>query len=98
MGALTRGIPQVCLPLGADQPENAQRCAALGAGLVIDPEERTPDTIRAALRAVLSDPAYRRSARAIQAEVERLPEISTAVPLLEHLAEERRPLLRGDAP
>ena len=97
MGALTRGIPQVCLPLGADQHENARRCAGLGAGIVVDPEERAPDTIRAALRDVFSEPAYRRSARAIQAEVERLPDISAAVTLLERLAEERRPILRGDA-
>ncbi len=35
--ALAAGVPQVVLPIGADQPLNAARCEALGAGIVLDP-------------------------------------------------------------
>ena len=36
LGALAHGLPMVLLPLGADQPLNAARCAALGAARVLD--------------------------------------------------------------
>jgi hypothetical protein len=36
IGALSHGVPVVLLPMGADQPDNAARCAALGVGLELD--------------------------------------------------------------
>jgi UDP:flavonoid glycosyltransferase YjiC (YdhE family) len=33
LGALCAGLPQVCVPLTADQPFNARRCADLAPGL-----------------------------------------------------------------
>jgi len=35
MAALTHGLPMVIVPIMADQPENAERCAALGVAQVI---------------------------------------------------------------
>ena len=37
LGALLAGVPQVVVPLFADQPYNAERIEAIGAGLVADP-------------------------------------------------------------
>jgi UDP:flavonoid glycosyltransferase YjiC (YdhE family) len=85
IAALGHGLPQVILPLGADQPENAERVAALGAGIVVNTTERSPDRIRAAVRAALSDPAYRRSARRIASEITKLPDVDHAVLLLERV-------------
>src|SRR5262249_48125850 len=36
MGALAHGLPQLLLPMGADQPLNAERCLALGLALSLD--------------------------------------------------------------
>jgi UDP:flavonoid glycosyltransferase YjiC (YdhE family) len=86
IGALEHGLPQVCVPMGADQPLNAARCAALGAGLTLDPIALTPQELRAAVAAVLAEPGYRRAAERLQAEIAALPEPASAVALLERLA------------
>lgn len=95
MAALAHGLPLVVIPIGADQPENAARVAALGLGQVIGPEERTAGAIGAAVRAVLGDPTYRERARQFQAEMEALPGVEHAVALLERLATERQPIVHA---
>jgi UDP:flavonoid glycosyltransferase YjiC (YdhE family) len=37
LAALAHGLPSVLLPIGADQPENADRCEALGVALAAPP-------------------------------------------------------------
>lgn len=91
-GCLAAGVPMVVIPVQGDQPRNARRCADLGAGRVVGPEERTPELIRSAVRAVLADPSYRQNAADLQDELAALPEIEHAVVLLEQLALERQPL------
>jgi UDP:flavonoid glycosyltransferase YjiC (YdhE family) len=91
--ALDHGLPMVNVPIGADQFVNAERCAALGVGPVVDFEHRTPYAIRAALREVLDDPSYRERARKVQQSMHALPSPREIVPLLERLATERRPQL-----
>ena len=73
MGALALGVPVVCVPLGADQYFNAERCQALGAGLRLEREGLTASKIRSAVRTVLDDPSFATAAAAIRAEVEALP-------------------------
>lgn len=92
-GALNAGLPMVAIPMSADQPYNAACCAALGVGRRIGPDERTPEAIRAAVRAVLADPTYRQSAERLRDEMVALPGPEYAVELLERLAAERRPLV-----
>lgn len=87
MGALEHGLPQVCVPMGGDQPLNAARCEALGAGVALDPIALTPESLRAAVAAVLHEPGYRRAAERLQAEIAALPEPASAVALLEDLNE-----------
>jgi UDP:flavonoid glycosyltransferase YjiC (YdhE family) len=84
--ALAYGLPQVVLPMNADQPENAQRITALGAGIVVDSNEPSADRISAAVRAALSDPAYRAGARRVQSEIAQLPDVEKAIPLLQRIA------------
>lgn len=93
IGALTRGLPLVCVPISADQPENASRCAALGLGKVVSSAERTPEAIRAAAREVLTNPSYRLRAHQLRDENEAAPGLGYAVELLECLAAERRPIV-----
>ncbi|WP_448073088.1 glycosyltransferase [Georgenia yuyongxinii] len=84
--ALAAGVPLVVLPMGADQPHNAARCAALGVGVVLDPVTVTPAQVRDAVGAVLTDPAYRRRARTIAVEAAALPGPARAVGWVEDLA------------
>jgi MGT family glycosyltransferase len=91
--ALDSGLPLVVIPIAADQPDNARRCAALGLARVIAPDERTPEAIRAAVRNVLRDPGYRRHAARLRDEMRALPGLGYAVTLLARLAAERRPLV-----
>ena len=91
MTALGHGLPMVAIPVSADQPDNARRCEELGAAKVIDPENRTPEAIRAATREVLDDPRYRANAERLRAEMGTLPGPEHAVGLLERLATEKRP-------
>jgi MGT family glycosyltransferase len=93
LAALAHGLPMVLIPLGADQPYNAERCAALGVARVVPPAELSPDTLRAAVCEVLADQSYRRNAVRLQAEMHALPDTDYAVALLERLARERQPLL-----
>lgn len=98
MGCLAAGVPMVVIPVQGDQPRNARRCADLGVGRVVGPDERTPETIRVAARTVLGDPAYRRNAAQLQEEIASLPGMDAAVVLLEQLASARRPMRRDGEP
>ncbi len=92
MGCLSAGVPMVVLPIQGDQPRNARRCIDLGVGRAVYPGERTPAAIRAAVRAVLVDPAYKANAVRMQREIRALPGPDHAVALLERLARDGEPL------
>jgi len=93
IGALAHGLPMVLLPMGADQPHNAARCAELGVARVLDAVATTPETAREAVATVLADPTYRRAAERLRDEIAALPGPEHAVALLERLAAEKHPLL-----
>ena len=84
--ALGAGVPMVALPISADQPYSAERCAAIGAGRTVGAGDRTPHAIRDAVRQVLTDPGYRAGAGGFQAEMMALPGSDEVVALLERLA------------
>ena len=86
LGALAHGVPMVLLPMGADQPFNAARCEELGVARVLDVIAATPDDMRGAVAAVLSDWAYRTAAEGWRDEFSRLPGPEHAVGLLAQLA------------
>ena len=88
---LAHGLPMVILPLGADRPENAVRCAELGVSRTQD--HLTPEHIREVVLDVLHTPSYRQSAERLRDEFERLPGPDLAVELLERLARGRMPIL-----
>lgn len=92
LGSLAHGLPMVMVPLAADQPIHAGRCAALGAGLVIPPAEIAPESIRAGVRAVLGEPGYRAQARRVRDEMASQPGAEQAVTLVERLARDRQPI------
>src|SRR6185312_10304261 len=60
------GVPQLALPKGADQPQNAQVVAASGAGLMLMPDACTPAAVYQATLRILHEPAFREAAREVQ--------------------------------
>jgi UDP:flavonoid glycosyltransferase YjiC (YdhE family) len=86
LGALAHGLPMVLLPLGADQPLNAERAAQLGVARVLDAPAVTAELVHAAARDVLAEPAYRLRAERIRDEIEALPPVEHVVSLVEQLA------------
>jgi UDP:flavonoid glycosyltransferase YjiC (YdhE family) len=96
IGALAFGVPSVLLPLGADQPLNADRCGQLGVGVVLDPLHCRPDEVAAAVTTVWTDPAYRAAAIRIRDEIRALPGSDLAARLIEQLGSDKRPIV--DAP
>jgi UDP:flavonoid glycosyltransferase YjiC (YdhE family) len=85
MGALAFGLPSVLLPIGADQPLNADRCVDLGVGRALDSVVSTPIDIAHAVAEVLSDTSYRNAATRIRDEINALPGSEHAADLLEQL-------------
>ncbi len=89
---LAHGLPLLVLPRGANQFHHADACAAAGVGRSLLPGEVTPEAIRAAVRALMDDPAYRERAQHVAREIEAMPGPEHGARLVERLARERRPL------
>ncbi|MFN2607588.1 MAG: glycosyltransferase [Acidimicrobiales bacterium] len=86
LAALAAGLPLLLLPQGANQFWNAERCAALGAGLRLLPDEVNPAAVAAAADALLGEPGFRRHAGRLAAEIAAMPPPARVVPRLEALA------------
>jgi UDP:flavonoid glycosyltransferase YjiC (YdhE family) len=71
--ALARGVPQLCLPMAADQFQNAEACAGAGAGLALSSEEVSEQTVRSAVAELLDTPGPRQAAVRIAAEIAQMP-------------------------
>lgn len=76
--AMQTAVPLVLTPFGADQPRNAERCAAHGLGIELDPATVTPADLGAACRKVLDDPAFTHRVREAQRRFLTLPDARTA--------------------
>ncbi|MFJ9942188.1 activator-dependent family glycosyltransferase [Streptomyces erythrochromogenes] len=89
--ALAHGVPQVIVParMWCNVPK-AHRVRDAGAGLCIDPEELTPQGLRAALVRVLEEPSFRAGADRLRREVVATPSPADIVPVLERLTAEHR--------
>jgi UDP:flavonoid glycosyltransferase YjiC (YdhE family) len=85
LAAAGRGIPQLCLPVAADQFENADAVALAGAALVLEPDGRGPTELRSAITRLLHEPTWREQAVAVAAEIDALPNPRELVPEIETL-------------
>jgi UDP:flavonoid glycosyltransferase YjiC (YdhE family) len=88
--ALAHGLPQVVIPMGADQQLNAARCEGLGVARVLDAITTTPEAAREAVSAVLTNTMYRSASERMRDEIAGLPGPKHAVTLLERLGAEQR--------
>jgi UDP-N-acetylglucosamine:LPS N-acetylglucosamine transferase len=85
LGTLAAGVPLVVAPMFADQPNNAARIAAIGAGVAV-PRNAPAEDLRRALTRVLEEPSFRAAAREVAAEMAALPLVDEAAVDLERLA------------
>jgi len=93
---LGHGLPLLLVPQGAIQFYHSEAGVACGAARRLLPGEVSPDAIAREVRVLIEDPAYGETAERIRTEIERMPGPEHSVRLLEQLARERRPLIRGD--
>jgi UDP:flavonoid glycosyltransferase YjiC (YdhE family) len=80
LATLAHGLPSLLLPMGADQPWNADRCDALGVARVLDVIDATPADIRAAVAGL---DGLRTAAARVRDEIARMPGPERAVARLE---------------
>lgn len=93
--ALSDGIPLLCIPLGADQPDNAQRCVDVGAGLRLDRRLLTTARLKRAIHTLLSQDSFTRRAEQMQRTLRRHNGPEEATDLILRLAETRTAVRRA---
>lgn len=86
VSSLACGVPLVLLPMGADQPLNADRCEALGVGRSLDALTVSSNDVADAVDGVLASASYRLAARDMQREAESLPPADSAADAIERLS------------
>jgi UDP:flavonoid glycosyltransferase YjiC (YdhE family) len=80
--AMAAGLPLAVVPLFADQPQNARRVEALGAGLALD----GAGALAGAVNELLEEPAFREDAAAVAAAIATQPLVDAAVGVLRGIA------------
>ena len=83
LATLTHGLPQLCIPRGADQFLNAAAVASVGAGVYLAPEAVAADAVRDAVARLLGDPAFRGAAGRISASIASMPSPDDVAAVLE---------------
>lgn len=86
LGAASAGVPQLAVPLFADQWDNADAIATAGAAIVCEEGDRTADDLGAALDRLLTDDAWRPAARSVAREMRLMPDAAEHVGMLEDVA------------
>ncbi|MFH0944621.1 MAG: nucleotide disphospho-sugar-binding domain-containing protein [Planctomycetota bacterium] len=83
--ALWHGVPLLATPICFDQPGVAARIQASGCGLVVPPDEATPERLREDLQRILSDPAFADRAGELGAEMRETGGASAAADKIEQI-------------
>ena len=85
VGAVALGLPQLCLPQGADQFLNAAAIASAGAGLALMPREATAEAVTDAVLRLLTDLSFRDAAARVSESIASMPSVEEVAALLETL-------------
>ena len=83
LAAAALGLPQLCLPQGADQFLNAAAVQSAGAGIAQLPGECNADTVRDAVLRLLADPSFRDAARRVGVSIAAMPSPDDVAAVLE---------------
>ncbi len=85
LGALGLGIPQLCLPQGADQFGNAEAIAGCGAGLMLHPGDALEEAIAGAVARLLTETSFRTVAGQFRETIAAMPGPDDVAEVLETL-------------
>ena len=83
--AMRAGRPQLIVPYGWDQPDNAARVERLGAGLHVPRTRWSPETATAALQRLLDDKTYSVRAAQVGADIQAEDSLASACNAIESL-------------
>lgn len=83
IGALSAGVPMVAIPITNEQPGIAARMAYTGAGQVVPLAQLKGDRLRSAITQVLTTPAYRQKAQAMQQVIQQSGGVVKAAEIIE---------------
>lgn len=83
LGTLAAGLPQIIVPLFADQPHNARSLQISGAGIGVFDDD--PIALRDAMERVQIDEDIQVKAQSVATEIATMPDIETATDALEYL-------------
>jgi hypothetical protein len=86
LGAAASGVPQLCVPIAADQFDNADVVTASGCGLSLEPHDVTTDSVHHALHRLLGGDSFQDRARFVADEIAAMAEPAERVPMIEMLA------------
>jgi UDP:flavonoid glycosyltransferase YjiC (YdhE family) len=86
LGALSHGLPQLCLPQQADQFRNAHAGAARGVAAFLHPDEATEGRIADALHTLLGTDSYRQASAELARNISEMPQPSDVVTTLKEIA------------
>lgn len=87
LGAAAHGVPQLVMPMGADQFQNAEALVRSGAGLALSHGGVTAQTVRDGVLELLEEPRYRTSAGELRSEIQAMPTPAATIPRLVELAQ-----------
>ena len=73
LGALSHGLPQLMLPMGADQFDNAKTCRERGVARSLPPDAVTTAAVEQEVDTLLRDRSYAEHAREVADEIARMP-------------------------
>lgn len=83
LGALSHGLPQLALPMAAEQPYNAAILERAGAGLRLEPSDVTAEAVHDAATRLLDEASFTAAARQIQNDIADMPTPREVLDLLE---------------
>ncbi|HUQ64140.1 MAG TPA: glycosyltransferase [Acidimicrobiales bacterium] len=73
LAAISHGLPQLCLPQGADQFLNSAACTQSGVGITLEPGSVTSEGVQASVEQLLADPSFRSASERLRTEIEAMP-------------------------
>ena len=85
LATLALGLPQLCLPQGADQFLNGAAVASAGAGITLAPDEAGPEAIRDAVARLLAEASFAGASRRVGASIASMPSPDEVAVILETL-------------
>jgi UDP:flavonoid glycosyltransferase YjiC (YdhE family) len=82
LGALSKALPQLILPRGADQFINADSVVSAGLGLALEPDSVSLNSVAEAARSLLTDNSYRDAAFLVCRQIAAMPHPTDALSAL----------------